>query len=122
MLGVCEESVPPSAPETQKRQGKFPSDCEKMFFKTSSHNNSASATVFAARARAYILAYHKIRQEQLTSSSTTDVDSTASPVNVEKLLKRFKTHRYAIDFDSSFCKAVFHSDDGENVSGSAISS
>jgi hypothetical protein len=41
---------------------------------------------------------------------------------VEKLLKRFKTQRCAIYFDSSFCKAVFHSDDGENISGAATSS
>jgi hypothetical protein len=52
MLGVCEESVPPLAPETQKRQGKFTSDCEKMFFKTSSHNIT-SATVFAASPSIY---------------------------------------------------------------------
>jgi hypothetical protein len=26
-----------------------------------------------------------------------------------------------MDFDSTFCKAVFHSDDGENVSGDATS-
>jgi len=76
--------------------------------------------LFSQRARAYILAYHKIRQEQLTSSTTTDSDNTASPVNEEKLLKRFKTHRCAMDFDSSFCKAVFHS--GETVSGAATSS
>jgi hypothetical protein len=77
--------------------------------------------MFLQRARAYILAYHKIRQEQLTnSSSTTSLDdSTASPVNVEKLLKRFKTHRCAMDFDSSFCKAVFHHDDAENGSGAS---
>ena len=77
--------------------------------------------MFLQRARAYILAYHKIRQEQLTnSSSTTSLDdSTASPVNVEKLLKRFKTHRCAMDFDSSFCKAVFHHDDVENGSGAS---
>ena len=67
--------------------------------------------MFSKRARAYILAYHMIRQEQLTDSdSTTDFDSNATPVNVEKLLKRFKTHRCAMDFDSSFCKAVFHSE------------
>jgi hypothetical protein len=77
--------------------------------------------LFLQRARAYILAYHKIRQEKLTSLSTTDLDSTASPVNVEKLLKRFKTHRCAMDFDSSFCKAVFYSDDGANGSGAATS-
>jgi hypothetical protein len=34
--------------------------------------------------------------------------------------KRFETHRCVMDFDSSFCKAVFHSDDGEDVIGAAI--
>ena len=73
--------------------------------------------MFSQRARAYILAYRKIRQEQLTdSSTTTDLDSTASPVNVEKILKKFKTHRCAMDFDSTFCKAVFSNDIGEGVS------
>jgi hypothetical protein len=59
--------------------------------------------MFSQRARAYILAYHKIRQEQLTDSSTaSDLDDiTASPVKVEKLLKEFKTHRSAMDFDST---------------------
>ena len=71
---------------------------------------------------------HKIRQEQLTdSSSTVDSDNTtASPVNVEKLLKKFKTHRCAMDFDSSFCKAVFcediTDDSGEIVSDTETSS
>jgi len=72
--------------------------------------------MFSQRARAYILAYHKIRQEQLTDSSTaSDLDDiTASPVKVEKLLKEFKTHKSAMDFDSNFCKAVFvdNDDDG----------
>ena len=88
--------------------------------------------MFSQRARAYILAYHKIRQEQLTdSSSTSDSDNTtASPVNVEKLLKKFKTHRCAMDFDSNFCKAVFcddiegvcRDDSGEIVSDTETSS
>jgi hypothetical protein len=30
-LGECEESLPASTPETQKRQGQFRSDCEKCF-------------------------------------------------------------------------------------------
>jgi hypothetical protein len=37
-------------------------------------------------------------------------DDSASPVKVEKVLKEFKTHRCAMDFDSSFCKAVFLND------------
>ena len=79
--------------------------------------------LFSQRARAYILSYHKIRQEQLTeSSSTTDLDGAVSPVKVEKLLKRFKTHRCAMDFDSAFCKAVFCDDNGHNGSGACSAS
>ena len=76
--------------------------------------------MFSQRARAYIPAYHMIRQEQLTdsASTTTDLNSTVSPVKVEKVLKTFKTHRCAMDFDSAFCRAVFN---GENSSGASVS-
>jgi hypothetical protein len=78
--------------------------------------------MFSQRARAYILAYHMLRQEQLTGSSSSSLGSAAaSPVKVEKLLKKFKTHRCAMDFDSAFCSAVFRSDDGENGSGASTS-
>jgi hypothetical protein len=77
--------------------------------------------LFLQQAWAYILAYHKIQQEQRTLSSTTNSDNTASPVKVENFLKRFKTHRCAMNFDSSFCKAVFHSDNGETVHSAATS-
>jgi hypothetical protein len=78
--------------------------------------------MFSQRARAYILAYHMLRQEQLTGSSSSSLgNAAASPVKVEKLLKKFKTHRCAMDFDSAFCSAVFRSDDGENGSGASTS-
>jgi hypothetical protein len=75
--------------------------------------------MFSQRARAYILAYHMIQQEQLTDSASTmtDLNSTVSPVKVEKVLKTFKTHRCAKDFDSAFCRAVFN---GENSSGTSV--
>jgi hypothetical protein len=68
--------------------------------------------MFSQRARAYVLAYYKIRQEQLTDLLSTSEfdDMAASPVKVEKLLKKFKTHRCAMDFDSTFCKVVFLDD------------
>jgi hypothetical protein len=86
--------------------------------------------LFSQRARAYIFAYHMIRQEQLTGSAassssptlTTFDSAAASPVNVEKLIKTFKTHRCALDFDSAFCSSVFRSDDGENGSAASTSS
>ena len=114
-MGMCQESLPTPTFERQEREGQLPSHSEKVFF---SRNviTAERVRMFSQRARAYILAYHKIRQEQLTDSSTaSDLDDiTASPVKVEKLLKEFKTHRSAMDFDSNFCKAVFvdNDDDG----------
>jgi hypothetical protein len=69
--------------------------------------------LFSQRTRAYMQAYHKIRHKQLTNSAKMDSvinDDSASPVKVEKVLKEFKTHRCAMDFDSSFCKAIFLND------------
>jgi hypothetical protein len=82
--------------------------------------------LFSRRVRAYILAYHKIRQDQLTGllSSSLDSSAAASPVNMEKLLKKFKTHRCAMDFDSSFCNAIFKSTCSrwykKNINGTSV--
>jgi hypothetical protein len=48
-------------------------------------------------------------EEEQGLSLVTDVNmkSTSGPVNVEKILKKFKTHRCAMDFDNAFCKAIF---------------
>jgi hypothetical protein len=58
-----------------------------------------------------MLAYQLLREEEqgLSPDAVTDVDmkSTSCPVNVEKILKKFKTHRCAMDFDNAFCKAIF---------------
>jgi len=34
-------------------------------------------------------------------------DLTTTPVKIEKMVKLFKTHRCALDFDHAFCKAQF---------------
>ena len=55
-----------------------------------------------------MLAYQLLREEEQGLSVTdVDVKSTSCPVNVEKILKKFKTHRCAMDFDNAFCKAIF---------------
>jgi hypothetical protein len=64
--------------------------------------------LFSQRARAYMLAYQMLREEEQGLSLTdVDVKNTSCPVNVEKILKKFKTHRCAMDFDNAFCKATF---------------
>jgi hypothetical protein len=57
-----------------------------------------------------MLAYQLLREEEqglLVTDVDVDVKSTSCPVNVEKILKKFKTHRCAMDFDNAFCKAIF---------------
>jgi hypothetical protein len=73
---------------------------------------------FAARARAYICTYHHLEQKNLENKAadaiTVDENSTsnAAPVGVlkqellysqiERLMKAFKGHRCALDFDQGF--------------------
>ncbi len=67
---------------------------------------------FVRRARRYIMGYHVLHQMQhndvqgnrMTSSSK---DLAIVPVKLEQMVKKFKTHRCALDFDYSFCKEVF---------------
>jgi hypothetical protein len=57
-----------------------------------------------------MLAYQLLRKEEQGLSETdvdVDVKSTSCPVNVEKILKKFKMHRCAMDLDNAFCKAIF---------------
>jgi hypothetical protein len=40
-----------------------------------------------------------------------DVKCTSCPVKVEKIWKKFKTHRCAMDFNKAFCKKIFTKSD-----------
>ena len=74
---------------------------------------------FAARARAYICTYYHLSREEehIHDSSSTVVGSiTPRAINlsekqqllykeIERLMKKFKTHRCALDFDQRFVKA-----------------
>ena len=71
---------------------------------------------FSRRARQYICAYFKIWKdldEQQHDRMDAEVETTkheADPISVEKLVKQFKTHRCARDFDTTFCKATYVND------------
>jgi hypothetical protein len=57
---------------------------------------------FSWRARQYICAYYKIAKEregQQIATEATHLDP--SPIQVEKMVKLFKTHHCALDFDSA---------------------
>ncbi len=109
-MGMCQESLRRQPLKDKRGKDNFRRTVRKCF----SRNviTAERVRMLSQRAPAYILAYHKIRQEQLTDSSPTSEldDTSASPVKVQKLLKKFKTHRCVMDFDSTFCKAVFLDD------------
>jgi hypothetical protein len=47
---------------------------------------------------------HSQDNQELQDSSRT---LTIVPAKLEQMVKKFKTHRCAMDFDHSFCKAVY---------------
>jgi hypothetical protein len=101
LLGMRQESLPPFT------------SCRETVRKCSSREviTRERVCLFSQRARAYTLAYD-VWQQQLEMSggdeNSVGLDSTAiTPINIEKLVKLFKTHRRAMDVDSAFCKGVF---------------
>ena len=73
---------------------------------------------FSRCTRRYILGYHALWQmkqgiitqghdsEELNSESLAII-----PAKLAQMVKKFKTHRCAMDFDHSFCKSVYSNSD-----------
>ena len=62
---------------------------------------------FSARARAYMLAYLALEnQSEAYTNAETTMSSTSIVTKIEKMVKEFKTHRCALDFDGSFIKST----------------
>ena len=86
---------------------------------------------FASRARAYICTYHHLEQVQSgPAAAATGVDPTADLpkqellyTEIERLMKAFKGHRCALDFDRGFVNSELkeeatrevHQDDDDEV-------
>jgi len=69
--------------------------------------------MFLQWAHHFICVYHKLWQQQQqngpNSESVHDKDGSNGmlPINVKKPVKKFKTHRCALDFNHAFCKAIY---------------
>jgi hypothetical protein len=71
---------------------------------------------FARRARQYIMGYHVMHLSSQQGNTSTDTDhenSAIIPVKLEQMVKKFKTHRCALDFDHSFCKKEFNDENAQ---------
>jgi hypothetical protein len=56
-----------------------------------------------------VLAYHALHSEQQQQQQTSTEQSETyliTPMKIESLVKKFKTHRCALDFDKGFIKAA----------------
>ena len=75
---------------------------------------------FAARARAYICTYYHLSREEeaaadeILDTAPSEYTSQKQQLlykEIERLMKKFKTHRCALDFDQSFVKAELREED-----------
>ena len=107
----------------KKKKDNFLISVRKCLSRETLPNDHVRA--FSKHAREYICLYHFIWQEkqqrmEQDENNTTAVqmmnddpatssyhDLTTTPVKIEKMVKLFKTHRCALDFDHAFCKAQF---------------
>jgi hypothetical protein len=49
----------------------------------------------------------------VAAATTTGTHLDATPIHVEKMVKLFKTHQCAMDFDTNFCRAIFIKEEDE---------
>jgi hypothetical protein len=71
---------------------------------------------FARRARRCIMGYHVLHLSSRQGNTSTDTDhenSAIIPVKLEQMVKKFKMHRCALDFDHYFCKEVFNDENAQ---------
>ena len=79
-------------------------------------NNKKDKMFFKASKTIYMCILQDLERSGRTrthDSMDAEVGTTtheADPISVEKLVKQFKTHRCARDFDTTFCKATYVND------------
>jgi len=78
-------------------------------------NNKKDKTLFK-QARQYTCAYVKIwkdldkQQHDRMGAEVDTITHEADPISVEKLVKQFRTHHCALDFDTTLCKPTYVND------------
>jgi len=98
----------------KREKGEFQNSCEEMSLERN-FDNRVCLKVLKKGTGIHFLVYQKLGKnskknnklnECTNNESNYDVD-TAMPMKVEKLAKLFKMHGYTLDFDHSFCKAMY---------------
>jgi hypothetical protein len=79
--------------------------------------NRTRVQKFSKRARRYMQGYHVLKEMQQgnikgsslnVEQSSKTTDEKIVPQKLEQMVKHFKTHRCAMDFDYAYCKAIYN--------------
>jgi hypothetical protein len=78
----------------------------------------ARVRLFSKRARRYIMAYHTMHNVHIHDERPMETKEpkdllAVTPMLIEKMVKTFKTHRCAMDFDHGFIQSIIKTDDDE---------
>ena len=73
---------------------------------------------FSKHARRYTMSYHTMHNIQMDEQRPTETNEpqdplAVTPMMIEKMVKTFKTHRCAMDFDHGFIRSIIKTDDDE---------
>ncbi len=83
--------------------------CDRVKSKQKTGEKIAKIRQFSGQVRAHLCAYQKVwckHQEKVANNKENKSALATDPISINKLVKQFKTHRCALDFDHSFCKAT----------------
>lgn len=70
---------------------------------------TATVRKLSRRARAYICAYYSLYESKKNSNHDDSTSTTLTLPLIERIVKAFKTHRAALDFDAGFLNGFLHS-------------
>jgi len=111
---MCEEFFPTTAIKRLKKKENFCNTVRKCMSEDTLSRERVRK--FSRWARQYILAYqalHSLEENGEQQPSTTSGDAhQITPMKIESLVKDFKTHRCALDFDKGFIKTVITKKEG----------
>jgi len=75
--------------------------------------------LFAKRARSYVCAYYQLHHSGIIDHDILD-SNLPEQVKIERMAKKYKTHRSAIDFNAGFITSVVKSNHGASKVGTSL--
>ena len=105
---MCQKLLPPCVLEVEAREGQLYNRCQRVSGEGEGVSDAANKTFFKACTGIHLsLIYDLVRTTGKRKYQNKQKCAHNRSIKMEKLVKCFKTHCCALDFDHSFCKATF---------------